>query len=138
MSPTHQNWIREQRVEYQKFLNGLDSHLDEEKINALNKIDPNWWKTKRQRNWEHRLRQLQAYKEEHGDCCVPITYKDPKLANWVSNLRKRYNMKNSGSYARLTQAQIDELNDIGFVWSRWDYEYKKRLDESLASKPELR
>jgi hypothetical protein len=128
MSATTTRWLRQQRKEYQHFLtsNGKSHILDDEKLATLMELDPNWWKTIRQKVWEQRCRELLEYKEEFGDCCVPISYKPNKaLANWVSNLRKQYNLLQEGKKSNLTEEKIKELNEIGFVWNRWDYEFQK-------------
>ena len=78
----------------------------------MNAIDPNWWKSARQRQWEARCKELIAYREKHGDCCVPINYENKKLANWVSNNRKNYNLKLAGKASKLTSEQIAELDKL--------------------------
>ena len=57
---------------------------------------------------------LQEYKREYGNLLVPQKYKSAdgyNLGRKVSTIRQSYK---SGS---LTQEQIDQLNEIGFVWS---------------------
>lgn len=128
LPPSLSRWIRQQRQEYEKF-QGSDKEckLDKQKLDALNDVDPKWWKTFHQRRWDQRCRELIKYRQEHGDCCVPITYeKNKKLANWVSNCRKNYNLFHSGEKSNLTEEKIKELEKIGFVWNRWDYEFDKK------------
>ena len=122
-------WIRQQRREYTRYLCGESSKLDASRIEALNDVNPDWWKSAHQIQWETRCQELIAYKEQYGDCCVPITYGNRKLAHWVSNTRKNYNQKMAGgkSSSSLTSEQIEELNQIGFVWNRWDYEYESKV-----------
>jgi hypothetical protein len=129
LPPSFNQWLRQQRQEYQTFRHGEACKLDEKKVKALNDLDPEWWKTVRQRQWEARWRELIAYHDRHGDCCVPISYENRKLANWVSNVRKSYNLKTAGKISKLTNHQIAQLNEIGFVWNRWDYEYQKHLQK---------
>jgi hypothetical protein len=126
------NWLRQQRQEYQSYQSGEASKLDEKKIQALNLIHPDWWKTLPQRRWDARCLELVAYQEQHGDCCVPIGYENPKLANWVSNVRKSYKLKMSGKVSNLKDEQIGQLNSMSFVWNRWDYEYQKKLQKTLS------
>ena len=156
------SWVLRQRQEYSKYITLSDeqrnssqrnassrsgevsSMLDQRKINALNEIDPEWWKSHNQRIWECRYQELKEYQQVHGDCCVPISYQNRKLANWVSNQRKKYNQKmgTSSSVGKMVSApssrlaspststisdeQIDKLNDIGFVWNRWEHEFMKK------------
>jgi hypothetical protein len=127
VSASLDRWMRQQRAEYQKFQNGDKTcKLDKKKVALLSGIDPNWWKTIRRRQWEERCRDLIAYRDEHGDCCVPINYKkNKKLANWVSNCRKKYNLRMAGEESNLSLERIEELNEIGMVWDRWDFEFRK-------------
>jgi hypothetical protein len=129
LPPSLNHWLRQQRQEYQKFRHGEACKLDEKKVKLLNDLDPEWWKTIRQRQWDDRWRELIAYRDRHGDCCVPISYENRKLANWVSNVRKSYNLKRAKKMSKLTNDEIAQLNEIGFVWNRWDYEYQKQLQK---------
>jgi Helicase associated domain len=103
--------------------------LSQEQALALSSIDPDWWMTRRQWQWECRLRELHEYVREHGDCCVPISYTSNKLlANWVSNQRKQYNLRTAGLPSDLTDDRLQRLEAIGFVWNRWEYEFDKKGD----------
>jgi hypothetical protein len=122
--PTHvRAWIREQRRDYQ-VVNG--GQLSVQQSEALSAIDPDWWKNKRQVQWDVRYRQLQVYKKEYGDCCVPISYANKQLANWVHNQRKQYNLRRQGKASDLTTERLQRLQEIGFVWNRWEYEFTKK------------
>ena len=75
-------------------------------------------------SWEERLAALVAYKEEHGNLQIPIRYKkNPSLGKFVHNTREQYklfhNQCKSGYQKRcsLTEERINELNNIGFVWT---------------------
>lgn len=127
LPPSALLFLREQRREFLKYQNGQSSALDPAKISALKGLDPGWSKTSHQRQWDKRVEELKEYRAEHGDCCVPIGYENPKLAHWVSNVRKKYNLRVSGQHSTLTKEQINQLNSIGFVWDYWDYEYGTRL-----------
>jgi len=126
-------WIRRQRLQYDKYRRGEKCKLDEEKVKALDDINPDWCKSARQCRWEARLKELVAYREAHGDCCVPISYENKKLANWVSNVRKSYNLKMTDRPSTLKSDQIQELNDIGFIWNRWEHEYARQLGGDMMS-----
>jgi hypothetical protein len=118
--PPHMRaWIREQRSDYQMNL------LSVQQSEALSAIDPDWWKSQRQVQWDVRYHQLQVYKQEHGDCCVPISYANKQLANWVHNQRKQYNLRQTGKASDLTTERLQRLQEIGFVWNRWEYEFEK-------------
>mmetsp|Transcript_82067 Transcript_82067/g.237944 ORF Transcript_82067/g.237944 Transcript_82067/m.237944 type:complete len:431 (-) Transcript_82067:912-2204(-) len=123
-------FLRKQRLEYEKLQNGEKSRLDDTKLSALAELDPLWWKSPRERQWEARFQSLVEYKKRHGNCCVPVsTYPDRKLANWVSNMRKRYkNREKPGQLPTLTDKQVERLNSIGFVWDHWDHKFDSNFE----------
>jgi hypothetical protein len=124
--PTHlRAWIREQQRDYQT-MNSTGTRLSVTQSEALSAIDPDWWKTQRQIQWDVRYCQLQVYQAEHGDCCVPISYANKQLAHWVHNQRKQYNLRRSSKASDLTTERLQRLRDIGFVWNRWEYEFEKK------------
>ena len=60
---------------------------------------------------QQRLKELQAFKKEHGHCNVPSTYSANRpLARWVSNVRQR---KKIGTIATELARCLDAL---GFTW----------------------
>ena len=93
--------------------------LSTEQIAALAELDPDWWMTRRQWQWERRFRELQDYAARHkGDCCVPISYpRNRPLANWVSTQRKQFNKRMAGKPSDLDDYRLQRLEEIGFVWS---------------------
>ena len=106
----------------------LPSTITEEQIELLDslKFDWNWTEPKRVSKyeiiWEQRYQELIDYKQEHGDCKVPINYSsNPKLAHWVSNQRKHYNLLQKGKKSFLSQKRLELLNKIDFVWKVWDF-----------------
>lgn len=104
-------WLQKQRT----------ATLTTEQVEALHQLDPDWRMTYRELLWEQRYRELQVYRSQHGDCCVPISYSENQpLAHWVSNQRKLYN-KNL-----LSRERLQRLNAIGFVWNRWEHEFAKK------------
>jgi hypothetical protein len=74
--------------------------------------------------WETRLQQLTDYKKEHGDLLIPIRYKqNPSLGKFVHNTREQYKLFHKmtpvGYKKRcsLTQARIEQLQTLGFVFA---------------------
>jgi len=72
--------------------------------------------------WDERYGELQAYRDEHGDCLVPGGWPENKrLANWVDNVRS----------GRITpvEDQRQKLDDLGFDWdpatTRWEQMYER-------------
>ena len=83
--------------------------------------------------WKQRLKELKAYKKEHGDCLVPRKYKqNAKLGNWVFNQRREYKKWLKGVYAKITQERIDQLNEIDFVW---DARFERTSNKSNQESP---
>lgn len=123
------SFLRDQRREFRSYNARKSSTLDAAKVSALNALDPGWAKTFHERQWDLRFKELKDYCVKYGDCCVPIGYENRKLAHWVSNVRKKYNLKISGQPSTLTKEQIEQLNTLGFVWNFWDHEYAKRYDQ---------
>jgi hypothetical protein len=77
------------------------------------------WSTKDPRHvpWEHRYKQLIAFKEKYGHAQVPIGWEENiQLSNWVSTQRQEYKLIQRGRQSRLTQDRIDLLNKVDFVW----------------------
>jgi Helicase associated domain len=61
--------------------------------------------------WSHHLRALMKFKELHGHCQVPQTWKNRRgLGVWVANVRDRYRR------GELSAERIRALENLGFVW----------------------
>jgi Helicase associated domain len=92
-------------------------------------------------SWEERLKMLVDYKQKHGNLLIPIRYKEnPSLGKFVHNTREQYKLynKNKGEVCKkkcsLTAERIQQLNDIGFVWStdrakRQEEDWNERLEQ---------
>jgi hypothetical protein len=69
LSASQAEWLRRQRNEFiEYYVLGYSSscRLDESQIQALNELDPSWWKTSRERQWDARCQELLEYRNEHG------------------------------------------------------------------------
>ena len=62
-----------------------------------------------EQTWNERLDELAKYKAAHGHCNVPAS--QGYLGNWVQNQRT------FRKYAKLSEEQIQNLNDLGFDWA---------------------
>ena len=63
--------------------------------------------------WERRFAQLLAYRQQHGHCRVPSTWREePAFAHWVDNQRV---LQKTG---RLNPERVRRLDEIGFQWRR--------------------
>lgn len=117
-------WLRTQRQR-------VDTLSDKQR-SSLDSVDPSWHLTQYQRTWELRFQQLEAYVAEHGEPCVPISYENKALANWVSHQRKQYNKRQQGRPNDLTEERIQRLNAMGFVWNRWEHEFDNKYEEDFV------
>jgi hypothetical protein len=109
-------WLRQERRAM------LDQTLSETKRQALDRVDSAWWMTRPQRAWERQFAMLADYAQLHGNCRVPISYPNRKLAHFVANQRKQYNArcKKNKRPSALTEERIRRLQSIGFVWNHWE------------------
>ena len=89
-------------------------------------------------SWEQSIKELKAFKKEHGHCNVPYKYRaNPALARWVVNVRQR---KKHGT---LPEGEILLLDALGFSWERKTAAaaaraavWKQRIKELKAFKKE--
>lgn len=96
------SWVSKQRHYHS---NGV---LPQKRVESLQKLGFTWDVTKK--TWYIMFSQLSKYKEEHGDCMVPIHYKEnPKLGRWV------YVQRNKGR--RMPHDHFELLDSLGFKWS---------------------
>ena len=104
-------WVATQRRRHEKLSNKHRKALDE--------IGFEW---KRQISWEEMYDKLKEYRQNHGDCLVPVKWdEDHALAHWVANQRTRR--------SKLSKEQTAALDEIGFDWNlhetRWMEMYRK-------------
>ena len=67
--------------------------------------------------WEEKFAELRAYKECHDDCSVPNRWaENPPLGGWVNTQRTQKRKFDQGEPSQITQARIEKLVGIGFVW----------------------
>ena len=94
--------------------------LGDEKIRQLDNLGFAW--NPFRSAWELKLRELRAFKEQHGHCRVPGS--PDGLGCWVSNIRH--------TKEKLSETRIRRLNEIGFDWNPfqtyWSTQYKNILD----------
>jgi len=138
------NWVHWQRQLYRRnYSLGESTSLTEERVQLLNELGFEWTRTRSSKSseqqtlsgressinnnnmkmsrselWNLRYNELLLYKEEHGNCRVPISY--PKLGSWVSVQRVQYKK------GKLSEERTEKLNEIGFEWS-----VLKKKDELL-------
>lgn len=124
---SHDIWIKHQRTKYKNApTDRKRKSLDPEQWDLLHQIDPLWHLNRHELVWETRFQELVAYASKHGNCCVPISYPNKKLAHWVSNQRKLHSDQLKGRHNSLNDQRKRRLEKIGFVWNRWDYEFGRK------------
>jgi len=74
---------------------------------------------------------LQQYKNDSGDCLVPIHFTTDdgiNLGIWVNNQRLDYRKLQKGKQSTMTEKRIEQLESIGFVWevqeSKWNEQFE--------------
>ena len=118
-------WVSRQRT---KKSNGK---LTKEQIEQLEELGFVWNVLDEQR--EQMLRRLAIYKSEHGHVNVPrgyVTDDGAKLGQWV---RRQRNYKSNG---KLTKEQIEQLEELGFVWNVLDEQREPMLRRLAIYKSE--
>ena len=96
----------------------------QDRINKLNELGFVWNQLEAQ--WQLMLAQLAKYKEDHGDCLVPRGYGrgKPKLGSWVNTQRSQYSKWRRGKDSQITQGRINKLNELGFVWNKYEAQWQ--------------
>jgi|Transcript_28181 fatty-acid desaturase len=108
-------WVMTQRKQYKYLQEGRDTHINQERIDALNGIGFKWKIDKRAiRGWDDRFNELVAFQEEYGHLNVP--QKDGPLGWWVSTQRRHYRFVQEEKTSLLWPDRIDRMNQIGFQW----------------------
>ena len=89
--------------------------------------------------WEKRYQELKVYRNEHGDCLVPSTYKlNKQLATWVETQRRQWVFWVSGDHSHLNQERVDKLEAIGFAWNVFDKRNKRNWNKHLEELKEYK
>lgn len=109
-------WCQAQRIHYKK------NTLSKDKIARLEQIGFDWMPVGL--TWHRYYKQLQKYKEQHGNCNVPLHWPENKnLGAWVGRQRRFYKKDVLG------QGEVADLEKIGFDWSpidsTWDHRIKQ-------------
>jgi superfamily II DNA or RNA helicase len=96
-------WITQQRKDYKK------GRLSAERIMLLNMLGIDW--TPMENNWHRMFEEYMEFREKYNMPVVPSADKSFKrLWSWCVTQRANYRNK------KLTQAQLQMLNDAGFLW----------------------
>jgi hypothetical protein len=82
--------------------------------------------------WGQRFNDLCQFREVHGNCLVPHTYKENlALSRWVKRQRYQYKMRmiDGKSSATMSEDRVTALEEVGFVWDSQGAAWGERLDE---------
>jgi hypothetical protein len=102
--------------------------LDNESDEALN--NEGRFRPHQVGQWVERFNDLCLYREKHGNCVVPHTYRaDLALARWVKRQRYQYKLMREGMSSTITEERVKALEEIGFVWNSQGAAWDERLEE---------
>lgn len=107
-------WIATQRYNYKEGI------ISEEKIALLDKIGMVW--SVYDYDWMKMYDQAVLYYRENGNLLIPNNYKTKtkiSLGSWIGKQRKKYIEK------KISDREVNLLNQIGMVWSLSEYEWMK-------------
>jgi len=139
--PSLGSWVKQQRNKFTERKRGNRMRLADHKYEALEKMGFNAWAIKEaertyQRNghWFQRLEQLKAYKEEHGNCRVPVDYKkDPALGDWVREQRAHFTRRKRGNAGIMTDFKFEALQAVGLEpWAKTKATFQKEFEAGMV------
>jgi hypothetical protein len=127
-------WCSALRVSYKKIQNNQKprNKLSDEQIQRLNDAGFKWSR----QALDNRFNDLMAFKAKYGHCHVPRTGENASLGQWCSELRSSYKkiQNNQKPRIKLSDEQIQRLNDAGFKWSRQTLVFDKHFNDLMAFK----
>mmetsp|Transcript_18572 Transcript_18572/g.27217 ORF Transcript_18572/g.27217 Transcript_18572/m.27217 type:complete len:532 (+) Transcript_18572:88-1683(+) len=128
-------WVQTQRARLKPYLTGDsntngNSAIMNERIARLKNLDFQF--VGREHKWSRMYDELRMYKQRNGDCLVSRGRNNTnhkELAEWVSDQRTRYRHYKQGKPSIITEKQIEQLNELQFVW-------KVRAERSTTTEDE--
>ena len=100
--------------------------LSDADIQRLERMGFDFVRVQEKISFDDRVKDLQAFKEEHGHCNVTISKSDKyikyhSLGVWCSNIRQTYKKikheQTPPNTRKLSDANIQRLDALGFKWS---------------------
>jgi hypothetical protein len=120
-------WVGTQRKQYKLHEEGKKSRITLSRIKELENLGFEW-RLVSVTTWEARLSELADYRKIHGHCNVPKLYSENiQLGTWVATQRQQYKLHLEGMKSQITIFRIQELEILGFEWSRSSAARKDRL-----------
>eukprot|EP00873_Tetraselmis_striata_P009424 jgi/Tetstr1/429688/TSEL_019584.t1 len=81
--------------------------------------------------WWRRCKELEEYKQEHGDCLVPRGYMpNPALGHWVHMQRQRHKK------GKLTAERVEALEALGFDGDPLEGQWQRMYEQLVVYKEE--
>lgn len=128
-------FVSMQRHYYKLYKRGETSRMSDERIKVLTELGFNFnFEQGLTVLWLNVYEELKQFYNEHGHCKVPQVYsKNPKLGKWVKAQRTQYRLLQNGKHSSMTNARIQLLESIGFIWeaNHTANDRKRMLDASL-------
>jgi superfamily II DNA or RNA helicase len=109
-NPSLATWVSHQRKGKDRLLAGQRQQMEA--------LGFQW--APHENTWEAMFSALVQYKEQHGDCMVPVYgLENPALGMWVFAQRQRKD--------RLPATRRERLEKLGFVWNTFDTAWEKNF-----------
>jgi hypothetical protein len=129
------HWVREQRMEYEKYVDGKPSALCINRIRKFNKVNFPWKADGRAFNsendlpnsWEEMYGELLAFRIQFQSFDVP---ESNQLFSWIATQRsmRTRHLSKATDKSVLVEERIEKLHEIGFPWE---------ARESIAAKESI-
>jgi hypothetical protein len=122
------SWVTNQRKQYKFHVEGKTSYMTTFRIQELEGLGFEW--NRLGVTWENRLSELVDYRRIHGHCNVPHRYSENiQLGKWVAKQRQQYRLYVKETKLSTTALRIQELESLGFDWSRLGATWEDRLSQ---------
>jgi len=123
-NPSLGQWVSTQRQEYGAKKKGNKTNITAERIKALEEVGFVWSlrdtsKMAPRKTWDAHFQSLKDFKEKNGHCDVRVRSKQHptgSLGRWVEKQRHHYNSRVDGKESKISDEQIEKLEDLGFKW----------------------
>ena len=126
LNPKLASWVAEQRKQYKLLQDGKNSSITPKRVELLEKIGFAW--NAQEAAWERHITDLKSFKEENGDCLVPLNHlKYPKLGLWVKEQRRHYALMKQSLPSHMTDERAAALNAVGFCWDTHEAVWGERF-----------
>ena len=88
------------------------------------------------RSFDDRFNDLMAFRAKYGHCDVSQRGENASLGKLCKNMREKYkNMRNNQKpRIKLSDGQLQHLNDAGFKWSLVGSAFNKRFNDLMSFK----